>query len=152
MCRIQIITEFNLALPSDYHRKKQLLGSFAKKDHPANKFPWGNVATLGGNAGDDQEKKDTEIHARLHEFRKSNYIAQHMALALQSRHDLDTLQEWVIQCFGDVPSGSVSSQGEKSSQYPEKPFDTPEFRQFYKVLPVKDICQVIRRKKKINIL
>ncbi|KAF4521421.1 hypothetical protein B566_EDAN010578 [Ephemera danica] len=108
--------------------------------HPIRKFAWGNMATLGGNSGDQQSARDEEIHKRLHQFRTGHYLAPSMRLAVQSRHSLDTLQNWVLECFGSIPSGPEVPQLVQVKH--EKPFDTPLFNKFYHVAPVKDVCQV----------
>jgi len=146
---IFLFLEFNLALPSDYHRKKQLISSFAKKGHPATKFSWGNVASLGGGAGDKQAEKDSEVHCKLQEFREKHYNAESMTLAVQSTHDLDTLQQWVVEYFGPVPtSNTTKSKPQLVDESLKLPFDTKEFKMLYKVAPVKDVQEVFACKMK----
>jgi secreted Zn-dependent insulinase-like peptidase len=133
-----------LALPSDYHRKKQLITSLAKKGHPATKFSWGNVASLGGGGeGEQQEKRDSEVHSKLQKFREDYYVGKTMTLAVQSTDDLDTLQDWVVEYFSAVPSGNltVSTPPAKNPSL-DLPFDTDEFRKIYYVAPVKDVKEV----------
>lgn len=69
--------EFQLALPSDENRKEQLFSSFARTDHPANKFIWGNLITLRDNVADDK------LYAELHKFRERHYSAHRMKLTVQ---------------------------------------------------------------------
>ncbi|XP_059475438.1 nardilysin-like isoform X2 [Neocloeon triangulifer] len=143
--REAIESEFNLALPSDYHRKKQLLGTLAKKNHPAAKFAWGNVKTLGGTAGEKQNETDSNVHGKLREFREKHYTAESMTLAIQSTHDLATMQEWVLESFGAVPSANLDKNITKevgANLDLEAPFDTPEFKKLYYVAPVKDVQEV----------
>lgn len=123
-----------MALPSDYHRKKQLITSLAKKGHPATKFSWGNVASLGGGGeGEEQEKKDSAVHSKLQMFREKHYVAESMTLAVQSTHDLDTLQNWVVEYFSPVPQGNTTKTPPSVDDESLKlPFDTEEFR---KILP-----------------
>jgi secreted Zn-dependent insulinase-like peptidase len=132
-----------LALPSDYHRKKQLITSLAKKGHPATKFSWGNVASLGGGGeGPEQEKKDSEVHLKLQKFREEHYVAKTMTLSVQSTHDLDTLQEWVVEYFSAVPSGNITETAPVLDTSLKLPFDTDEFKRIYYVAPVKDVKEV----------
>ncbi|CAB3380047.1 Hypothetical predicted protein [Cloeon dipterum] len=141
--REAIESEFNLNLASDYNRKSQLLGSLAKKNHPVTKFAWGNIRSLGGKAGDEQEKRDSEVHARLRQFREKHYLAEAMTLAVQSTHSLDMLQEFVVETFGAVPYGNPPKKT-KPEITPdlEAPFNTTEFNKIYYVAPVKDIQEV----------
>lgn len=139
------ILEFNLALPSDYHRKKQLITSLAKKGHPATKFSWGNIASLrGGGEGEQQEKKDSAVHSKLQKFREDHYVGKTMTLAVQSTDDLDTLQNWVVEYFSAVPSGNTTEATPPPVMDTnlDLPFDTKEFKKIYYVAPVKDVKEV----------
>ena len=45
--RQAVDSEFQMALPSDYNKKQQLLGSVAARpNHPLGKFMWGNQESL----------------------------------------------------------------------------------------------------------
>ena len=45
--RQAVDSEYQMALPSDYNKKQQLLGSVAARpDHPLGKFMWGNQESL----------------------------------------------------------------------------------------------------------
>lgn len=66
-----------MALPSDVYRKEQLFSSFAKPDHPATKFSWGNLVTLRDNIEDDK------LYEQLHKFREYHYSAHRMTLSIQ---------------------------------------------------------------------
>lgn len=60
---------------------------------------------------------------------------------LQARLPLDVLEDYVTQCFANVPNNGLPAddftlfKGSNS-------FDTPSFRKIYKIKPIKDICQV----------
>uniref|UniRef100_A0A8B9L4S6 Nardilysin convertase n=1 Tax=Astyanax mexicanus TaxID=7994 RepID=A0A8B9L4S6_ASTMX len=74
-------SEYQLARPSDSHRKEMLFGSLAKPNHPMTKFCWGNAQTL------KHEPKENKINTyeRLREFWKRYYSAHYMTLTVQSR-------------------------------------------------------------------
>uniref|UniRef100_A0A8B9L818 Nardilysin a (N-arginine dibasic convertase) n=1 Tax=Astyanax mexicanus TaxID=7994 RepID=A0A8B9L818_ASTMX len=88
-------SEYQLAKPSDSHRKEMLFGSLAKPDHPMSKFCWGNAETLKT----EPKKKKINVYKRLREFWKKHYSAHYMTLAVQSKEKLDTLEQWVREIF-----------------------------------------------------
>ncbi|KAK2589280.1 hypothetical protein KPH14_007833 [Odynerus spinipes] len=133
--REAIESEFQMALPSDLYRKEQLFCSLAKPNHPARKFTWGNLITLRDNVVDDK------LYEELHKFRERHYSAHRMKLAIQARLPLDTLEEYVLQCFSDVPSNGLPPD-DFSQFIGADSFDTPSFRKIYKVKPIKDVCQI----------
>uniref|UniRef100_A0A671YRQ4 Nardilysin convertase n=1 Tax=Sparus aurata TaxID=8175 RepID=A0A671YRQ4_SPAAU len=83
-------SEYQLAKPSDSHRKEMLFGSLAKPGHPMGKFCWGNAQTLK----QEPQKKKINVYKRLRAFWKKHYSAHYMTLAVQSKEKLDTLEEW----------------------------------------------------------
>ncbi|XP_033221743.1 nardilysin-like [Belonocnema kinseyi] len=128
-------SEFQMALPSDLHRKEQLFCSFAKPNHPATKFTWGNLLTLRDSVRDDK------LYEQLHKFRERHYSAHRMTLAIQARLPLDKLEQYVKDCFSDVPTNNLP--GDDFSKFKgADSFDTPDFRKMYKVKPFKDVCQI----------
>lgn len=66
-----------MALPSDFCRKEQLFSSFARSNHPATKFCWGNLVTLRDNV------TDKKLYEELHKFKERHYSAHRMKLAIQ---------------------------------------------------------------------
>uniref|UniRef100_A0A8C4F636 Nardilysin a (N-arginine dibasic convertase) n=1 Tax=Dicentrarchus labrax TaxID=13489 RepID=A0A8C4F636_DICLA len=95
-------SEYQLAKPSDSHRKEMLFGSLAKPGHPMGKFCWGNAQTLK----QEPKQKKINVYKRLRAFWKKYYSAHYMTLAVQSKEKLDTLEEWVREIF-IVPVGKV---------------------------------------------
>uniref|UniRef100_A0A4W6E5W2 Nardilysin convertase n=1 Tax=Lates calcarifer TaxID=8187 RepID=A0A4W6E5W2_LATCA len=91
-------SEYQLAKPSDSHRKEMLFGSLAKPGHPMGKFCWGNAQTLK----QEPKKKKINVYKRLRAFWKKHYSAHYMTLAVQSKERLDTLEEWVREIFSKV--------------------------------------------------
>ncbi|XP_063074954.1 nardilysin [Engraulis encrasicolus] len=125
-------SEYQLAKPSDSHRKEMLFGSLAKPNHPMGKFCWGNAETLKH----EPKKQKINVYSRLREFWKRYYSAHYMTLAVQSKEKLDTLEEWVREIFSKVPNNS--QQQPNFSDQPD-PFDTPAFNKLYRVVPVRKV-------------
>ncbi|KAM9365124.1 nardilysin b isoform 2-T3 [Pholidichthys leucotaenia] len=125
-------SEYQLARPSDSHRKEMLFGSLAKPGHPMAKFAWGNAQSL------KHEPREKQINAyqRLRDFWKRYYSAQYMTLALQSKESLDTLEQWVREIFIKIPNN-----GEPGPDFShlQQPFDTPAFNKLYRVVPVRKV-------------
>ncbi|XP_066596131.1 nardilysin [Prorops nasuta] len=133
--REAVESEFQMALPSDTHRKQQLFSSFAQDNHPAGKFMWGNSITLKDNV------KEDKLYEELHKFRKRHYSAHRMTVAIQARLPLDTLEKYVVECFSDVPTNGLP--GDDFTKYKEAiTFNTDKFRKIYKIRPVKDVCMI----------
>uniref|UniRef100_A0AAR2LN37 Nardilysin a (N-arginine dibasic convertase) n=1 Tax=Pygocentrus nattereri TaxID=42514 RepID=A0AAR2LN37_PYGNA len=95
-------SEYQLARPSDSHRKEMLFGSLAKPNHPMSKFCWGNAQTLKH----EPKLKKINTYVRLREFWRRYYAAHYMTLTIQSRETLDTLEEWVREIFIKVPNNA----------------------------------------------
>uniref|UniRef100_A0A8C7NMP0 Nardilysin a (N-arginine dibasic convertase) n=1 Tax=Oncorhynchus mykiss TaxID=8022 RepID=A0A8C7NMP0_ONCMY len=74
-------SEYQLAKPSDSHRKEMLFGSLAKPGHPMGKFGWGNAQTLKT----EPRKKKINVYKRLRSFWKRHYSAHYMTLTVQSK-------------------------------------------------------------------
>uniref|UniRef100_A0A672ZPU6 Nardilysin a (N-arginine dibasic convertase) n=1 Tax=Sphaeramia orbicularis TaxID=375764 RepID=A0A672ZPU6_9TELE len=125
-------SEYQLAKPSDSHRKEMLFGSLAKPGHPMGKFCWGNAQTLK----QEPKKKKINVYKRLRAFWKKHYSAHYMSLAVQSKEKLDTLEEWVREIFSKVPNNGLPKPD--FSDLPD-PFDTPAFNKLYRVVPVRKV-------------
>lgn len=125
-------SEYQLAKPSDSHRKEMLFGGLAKPGHPMGKFCWGNAQTL------KQEPKNQKINVykRLRAFWKKYYSAHYMTLAVQSKEKLDTLEEWVREIFSKVPNNGLPKPDFSKML---DPFDTPAFNKLYRVVPVRKV-------------
>ncbi|KAM6921752.1 nardilysin b isoform 2-T2 [Xenentodon cancila] len=125
-------SEFQLARPSDSHRKEMLFGSLAKPGHPMSKFYWGNAQTLK----QEPKLKQINTYERLRDFWRRHYSAHYMTLAVQSRETLDTLEEWVREIFTKVPN---NSEPQPDFSHQQQPFDTPAFTKLYRVVPVRKV-------------
>uniref|UniRef100_A0A671SPZ8 Nardilysin-like n=1 Tax=Sinocyclocheilus anshuiensis TaxID=1608454 RepID=A0A671SPZ8_9TELE len=125
-------SEYQLAKPSDSHRKEMLFGSLAKPNHPMSKFCWGNAQTLKT----EPREKNINVYKRLREFWKKYYSAHYMTLAVQSKESLDTLEEWVREIFSQVPNN-----GKPKPDFSDQlsPFETPAFNKLYRMVPVRKV-------------
>ncbi|XP_062412295.1 nardilysin b isoform X2 [Sardina pilchardus] len=125
-------SEYQLARPSDSHRKEMLFGSLASPNHVMRKFCWGNAQTLKH----EPKKNDINTYERLREFWKRYYSAHYMTLTVQSREKLDTLEEWVREIFSAIPN---NGQPQPDFSHLKDPFDTPAFNKVYRVVPVRKV-------------
>ncbi|XP_072544674.1 nardilysin isoform X2 [Salminus brasiliensis] len=125
-------SEYQLAKPSDSHRKEMLFGSLAKPNHPMGKFFWGNAETLKT----EPKKKKIDVYKRLREFWKKHYSAHYMTLAVQSKEKLDTLEEWVREIFSEVPNNGLPKPDFSDLL---DPFNTLSFNKLYRVVPVRKV-------------
>nr|XP_033478033.1 nardilysin-like [Epinephelus lanceolatus] len=125
-------SEYQLARPSDSHRKEMLFGSLAKPGHPMSKFCWGNAQTLKH----EPREKQINTYQRLRDFWRRYYSAHYMTLSVQSKETLDTLEQWVRDIFIKVPNN-----GEPRADFSHllQPFDTPAFNKLYRVVPVRKV-------------
>merc|ERR1719348_2171860 len=128
--REAVDSEYQMALPSDDNRILQIFGGLAKSGHPMAKFMWGNLVSLS-----PQGMTDTEVHGKLHKFWSRHYTAQAMCLTVQSQHSLDSMQEWVVDTFSEVPNNGLEREDFSSLT---DPFDTAEFAKLYHVIPVEN--------------
>ncbi|KAL2089661.1 hypothetical protein ACEWY4_014349 [Coilia grayii] len=125
-------SEYQLARPSDSQRKEMLFGSLAKPNHVMSKFCWGNAQTLKH----EPKKNGVNTYNRLREFWKRYYSAHYMTLAVQSREQLDTLEEWVREIFSKIPN---NGRPQPDFSHLKDPFDTPAFNKLYRVVPVRKV-------------
>ncbi|XP_056131891.1 nardilysin b [Lampris incognitus] len=124
--------EYQLARPSDSHRKEMLFGTLAKPGHPMGKFCWGNAHTLKH----EPKEKQINTYQHLRDFWKRYYSAHYMTLAVQSKETLDTLEEWVREIFIKVPN---NGEPRPDFSHLQQPFDTPAFNKLYRVVPVRKV-------------
>ncbi|KAL1023169.1 hypothetical protein UPYG_G00037250 [Umbra pygmaea] len=125
-------SEYQLARPSDSHRKEMLFGSLAKPKHPMGKFCWGNAQTLKH----EPKEKKINTYQRLRDFWKRYYSAHYMTLTVQSKETLNTLEEWVREIFSKVPN---NGQVRPDFSDLQEPFDTPAFNKLYRIVPVRKV-------------
>ena len=100
-------------------------------------FSWGNSETL--NLADDAD--GAELNRRVRLFWQQHYTADRMTLVLQSKHELDTLEQWAASIFQSIPGRNPTGRPDMEQQY-GSPFDTPNFNRILRVVPVKNVNQV----------
>ena len=132
--REAVDSEFQMALPSDDNRVIQIFGGLATAHHPMAKFMWGNIDSLKPKG-----LSDKEIHERLHKFWSRHYTAQSLYLAVQSQHSLDSLQDWVVDCFKEVPNNGLPREDFSTML---EPFSSPDFHKLYEVSPVQNVYKL----------
>ncbi|XP_054645648.1 nardilysin-like [Dunckerocampus dactyliophorus] len=125
-------SEYQLARPSDSHRKEMLFGSLATPGHPMSKFCWGNAQTLKH----EPREKGINTYQRLRDFWRRYYSAHYMTLTVQSKETLDTLEQWVKEIFIHIPNNAEPSV---DFSHLQRPFDTPAFNKLYQVVPVRKV-------------
>ncbi|XP_037087796.1 nardilysin-like [Pollicipes pollicipes] len=134
--RQAVENEFLEAQPDDSNRADQLLAGLARAGHPMAKFTWGNLKSLSETR---TGLSDEQMHGRLHEFWRHYYRAPYMTLAVQADQSLDTLQQWVVEIFSEVPA---TAEPRPSFASHGQPWDPARFHRLYKLLPVKDRHQL----------
>ncbi|XP_077390047.1 nardilysin b isoform X2 [Festucalex cinctus] len=125
-------SEYQLARPSDSHRKEMLFGSLAVPGHPMSKFCWGNAQTLK----EEPRERGINTYQRLRQFWTRFYSAHYMTLAVQSKETLDTLEAWVREIFIHIPN---NAEPPVDFSHLLRPFDTPTFNKLYRVVPVRKV-------------
>ena len=91
-------SEFERVVNNDSVRAELLLSSLAREGHPFGKFGWGNRASLTESA----PYKEGRLRDVLLEHWRKHYHAKRMSIALVGAEDLDTLEKWVVDIFGDM--------------------------------------------------
>jgi insulysin len=117
-------------LQSDPWRTYQLLKSFAKSDHPLNKFSTGNLETLKTIP----EQLGIDLRERLMQFHRNYYSANLMSLVIYGNQPLDTLQQWVEEKFSPIENKNLTVP-----RFPTAPFGPEELGVMIEVVPVKDL-------------
>ncbi|XP_061680733.1 LOW QUALITY PROTEIN: nardilysin-like [Syngnathoides biaculeatus] len=125
-------SEYQLARPSDSHRKEMLFGSLAVPGHPMSKFCWGNARTLK----QEPRERGMDTYRHLRDFWTRFYSAHYMTLAVQSKETLDTLERWVREIFVHIPN---NAEPPVDFSHLPRPFDTPAFNKLYRVVPVRKV-------------
>mmetsp|Transcript_29866 Transcript_29866/g.74068 ORF Transcript_29866/g.74068 Transcript_29866/m.74068 type:complete len:953 (+) Transcript_29866:90-2948(+) len=93
-------SEFERVVNNDGSRLEAIMAHTAKDAHPFRVFGWGNRASLT----DSEQWKQGKIRDALMEHWRRHYHARRMSLVLLGEQDLDTLQGWVAELFGDMRS------------------------------------------------
>jgi len=91
-------SEFERVVNNDTVRAELLLSSLAAKGHPYTKFGWGNRASLTQSP----PYKEGRMRDVLLEHWRRHYHAKRMSIALVGAEDLDELESWIVEIFGDM--------------------------------------------------
>ncbi|KAI5642593.1 insulinase (Peptidase family m16) domain-containing protein [Phthorimaea operculella] len=134
--REAIESEFAIAHPSDANRKDQLLCSMFPEGHPARTFTWGNLKSLRDDIADDDK-----LYQAAHEFRRRHYSAHRITVAVQARMDLSTLEQYVVNTFGNIPTNKLAPD-DFSRYASNSTAPSPDFNKIYYVKPVSDTTEL----------
>ncbi|XP_030626254.1 insulin-degrading enzyme isoform X2 [Chanos chanos] len=123
-------SEHEKNLMNDAWRLFQLEKATGNPKHPFSKFGTGNKLTLETRPS----KEGIDIRQELLKFHSTYYSSNLMGLCVLGRESLDELTSMVVKLFGEVENKNVPIP-----EFPEHPFQEEHLRQFYKVVPIKDI-------------
>jgi len=93
--RQAVDSEYKLKLNDDSRRLYQVQKETINPRHPFAKFSVGNLDTLGDRNG-------KSIRDEIIAFHDSNYSADIMTLTVMGPHQLDEMEDWVIEKFSDI--------------------------------------------------
>ena len=130
-------SEFQNTINDDGTRIYQLLASLANENHPASTFSWGNLSSLQTDLDNDK------LHQQLHDFRKLHYVSENIYLCIESRLELDQLQEIVESHFSEIKRGNEIVIKESSiTDGWTKVFKTEFYDKIFYVKPKADKCKM----------
>uniref|UniRef100_A0A8C2CPS5 Insulin-degrading enzyme n=1 Tax=Cyprinus carpio TaxID=7962 RepID=A0A8C2CPS5_CYPCA len=123
-------SEHEKNLMNDAWRLFQLEKATGNPKHPFSKFGTGNKLTLETRPS----QQGIDIREELLKFHSTYYSSNLMGLCVLGRESLDDLTSMVVKLFGEVENKNVPVP-----EFPSHPFQEEHLRQFYKVVPIKDI-------------
>ncbi|XP_039527694.1 insulin-degrading enzyme isoform X2 [Pimephales promelas] len=123
-------SEHEKNLMNDAWRLFQLEKATGNPKHPFSKFGTGNKLTLETRPS----QQGIDIREELLKFHSTYYSSNLMGLCVLGRETLDELTSMVVKLFGEVENKNVPMP-----EFPTHPFQEEHLRQFYKVVPIKDI-------------
>uniref|UniRef100_A0A8C1ETM3 Insulin-degrading enzyme n=1 Tax=Cyprinus carpio carpio TaxID=630221 RepID=A0A8C1ETM3_CYPCA len=123
-------SEHEKNLMNDAWRLFQLEKATGNPKHPFSKFGTGNKLTLETRPS----KQGIDIREELLKFHSTYYSSNLMGFCVLGRESLDDLTSMVVKLFGEVENKNVPLP-----EFPSHPFQEEHLRQFYKVVPIKDI-------------
>ncbi|KAI9204048.1 Metalloenzyme, LuxS/M16 peptidase-like protein [Polychytrium aggregatum] len=123
-------SEHKKNLQSDTWRTYQLEKDLSNPNHPYCKFGTGSLETLK----DIPENKGLDVRKLLLDFHSKYYSANIMKLVVLGKEPLDTLTEWVVRMFSDVPSLGI-----KPPAFQGHPLTENELMKQVLIKPVKEI-------------
>ena len=93
--------EFSGVLQNDGCRLTAMRSDTCRKPHPFQKFGWGNLLSLA----EKPRELRLDVREELMKHYKSNYSAERMNLVVIGGENLETMKEWVIERFCQIPCG-----------------------------------------------
>ncbi|XP_054654801.1 insulin-degrading enzyme isoform X2 [Dunckerocampus dactyliophorus] len=123
-------SEHDKNLMNDAWRLFQLEKATGNPNHPFSKFGTGNKLTLETRPSND----GIDVRQELLKFHSMYYSSNLMGLCVLGRESLDELTSMVVKLFGEVENKNVPIP-----EFPDHPFQDEYLKQFYKVVPIKDI-------------
>jgi insulysin len=117
-------SEFNQSLQSDSWRYYSLImTALANRGSAMDRFPCGNMKSL----------KQNGIREALLKYHQDYYSSNIMKLCVYGNHDIETMKEWVIKMFSEVPDKKVTVPKLDAEK---RPFEA--LAKYLKFVPVKD--------------
>ncbi|XP_061692661.1 insulin-degrading enzyme isoform X2 [Syngnathoides biaculeatus] len=123
-------SEHDKNLMNDAWRLFQLEKATGNPNHPFSKFGTGNKLTLETRPSNE----GIDVRQELLAFHSTYYSSNLMGLCVLGRESLDELTSMVVKLFGEVENKNVPIP-----EFPDHPFQDQYLKQFYKVVPIKDI-------------
>lgn len=118
-------------LQSDIWRLYQLSKSTTSSLHPHNGFSTGNKVTLG----DIPAENGINVRDELLKFYENNYSSNIMCVSILSNESLDTLTDWTVNMFSNVPNKSLPKPF-----YEHSPFNSENYsNKLYKIKPITEM-------------
>lgn len=114
--REAVDSEYQMAVARDSVRVASFFKILINESHPASYFDYGNLKSLKDDITDDA------LYEGVHEI-FNRYVANNMFLSIQSKRNLDSLQEIVVNNFSALKSGELPNR----SSMPVDEIFKPEF-------------------------
>ncbi len=96
-------SEYTSKIKDDGRRFFSAIKTTLSKNHPYSKFSVGNLETL-------QDRPEKSLRDALLDFYNSHYSANRMRLVILGKDPLDTLRDWTISKFSDIPNKNIESK------------------------------------------
>lgn len=163
-------SEHQRNMQSDGWRGRQVFRSCSNPDHPLSRFTTGSKETLW----DKPTASGINVRDALIDFHNRYYSANLMSLCVVAPHELDTLQEWVVQLFSDIRNSNVPHPCDQFKHIPIRldhqrgrrvyvetvndvrridiSWDLPSCIPFYRSMPNRLICNLISDEGKGSVL
>lgn len=108
--------------------------STCRPDHPYCRFGTGNLNTL---KIEPEKKGLAPVRDELLKYHTNYYSSNLMTLCLLGKENLDTLQQYAVDMFTEIPNKNLNQ-----ISFDPNPFGPNEFQTIKYVVPVKDIRQL----------